>query len=306
MKSPEIDPELRGLLDEVVRDPRSALRRTPRRALLEWFGNPTAAHARPIDATAAERHLVAVYRESLAEILRERALLAFLQDPEFCHPWRDPEGKLKDLDAHSRALVAKVPRAAGFARSSGWFAAYEEIFVLCAGTVGRDQSPALARLSVQLYPSDFAKFTLALTLPRSDPMEAIGLQQRLAIEARDVHRRMDALNDLAGRMAELGWISLARDQYERALELVPHAVEARCYALNLSCFLMDRDRVLFHSSALEDAAACDAGRVKESASIIRRWMRARDPREVARVSRFMRGLGDRLSTRAQTLMEGIR
>ena len=305
MKFPEVDPELHGLLDEVVQDPRSALRRTPRRALIEWFGNPTATHARPIDVTTAERHLVAVYRESLAEIFRVRALLIFLHAPQFCHPWRDPEGKQMDLSSAAGKTEAKLHRAIGFARTNSW-QHYEELFTHWPGASGPDGAFTLAKLSLQLAPTDFGRFTVALTFPRSEPMEAIGIQQKLAVEAREPHRRMDALNDLAGRMAELGWMSLACEQYERALEIVPWAIESRCYALNLSCFMMDRDRALFHSNALEEAVAGKGEvRIKESGVIIHRWMLGRGPAEVARVSRFLRSLGDRLSPGARTLMEGI-
>jgi hypothetical protein len=59
MKSvPEIAPEIRSLLEEIVADPRSAIRLVPQRALRTWFDSSETVRASDIVRTNAERHLV--------------------------------------------------------------------------------------------------------------------------------------------------------------------------------------------------------------------------------------------------------
>jgi hypothetical protein len=77
------DPELEGLLREIAADPRSSLLRDPRArtpgALLE---RPTAVHPTATGLTTAERHLLEVHRDELADVLRRACLMRFFADPD--------------------------------------------------------------------------------------------------------------------------------------------------------------------------------------------------------------------------------
>jgi len=76
------DPELEGLLRELAADPRSQLLRStrPRTAagLLERAGAVSPSRA---GLTAAERHLLEVHRDELADVLRRACLMRFYSDP---------------------------------------------------------------------------------------------------------------------------------------------------------------------------------------------------------------------------------
>ena len=78
---PDIAPEIRGLLEEIVADPRSAMRLAPRRALRTWFDTDEMVRASDVVRTSAERHLVEVHREELAALLCEAACISYWKAP---------------------------------------------------------------------------------------------------------------------------------------------------------------------------------------------------------------------------------
>jgi len=305
MKSPEIDPELHGLLDEVVQDPRSALRRTPRRALLEWFGNPTAAHARPIDATTAERHLVAVYRESLAEIFTRTAISLRMQFPKRTHTWKDPQGNAMDVGQILRATRSKAQRALEYGKYRPLVGeSVTSSLAACTGELSLERANEFARLAAQLHAGDSAWFAVAFTIPDLRDPESIGILQRVAHCARHAFKRHDSLSQLAVRMSAQGWLHLARQQYETILVEAPAVLEARCYAFNLSLFMGDERAVLEHSELLGNAKT-DAAEVAEAACIIKDWASTQDALQVARALKLARKLEDRLSPQAVFLKEAL-
>ena len=295
MKFPEIDPELHGLLDEVVTDPRSALRRTPRRALLQWFGNPDSAHARPIDATTAERHLVAVYRESLAELLLRAAWLAYHDQPELRHGPRRPDGRAVDGKVERTDWKARVGRA----RSLDYqIARAPEALTLldsCLAVLDPSRAVETARMAVALVPSDFGKLRLALALPPQASVHAIRLLQHLCNRGVSPHVRKDAHNDLAVRMLGLGWLHLARQEYNNALLAVPEGLEARFYAFNLACLSEDTSEVLEHSSQLASLCSEDDEQLREAVVILRAWRATCSTTDLDRARRHARRVSLRLS-----------
>jgi hypothetical protein len=77
------DPELEGLLREIAADPGSRLLRMPRptrpRGLLAIPEPVTRARA---GLSVAERHLIEVHRDELADLLRRACLIRFFSDPQ--------------------------------------------------------------------------------------------------------------------------------------------------------------------------------------------------------------------------------
>lgn len=293
MKFPEIDPELHGLLDEVVTDPRSALRRTPRHALLRWFGNPDSAHARPIDATTAERHLVAVYRESLAEIFRESALVAYYQAPFRSHPRRTLTGEPVPTGPLVESLRRKSRKAEEFASRWAERSPVHEFLALLRARLPDGPAVRWAEMSVSLAPTDFGRFVHAIALPVSQHHEAIGLLQRLGTEARGDQRLRDIHSQLAVRMAALGWNALARDQYDHAIACVPDSPGAYIYGFNLSIFMQDERAAVAYSRSLESLVV-EEERIAQSIAIIAEWAHEQRPSDVAKARALAARIAGRL------------
>lgn len=296
MKIPEIDPELHGLIDEVVTDPRSALRRTPRRALLQWLGNPDSATARPLDATTAERHLVAVYRESLAEIFRESALVAYYQAPFRSHPRRDVQGRPVPSGPLVDSLRRKICKAEEFGLENAKGPTdIAKLLTQCRTDLPHGPANVWANLSVALAPTDFGRFVAALTLPITEHCQAIGILQRLAMEAREPHRRKDIHSQLAVRMAALGWNGLAREQYDQAALNVPESPAAYIiYGFNLSCFLQDDVTAVRHSRTLELLDGIEEERFVTSIAILTEWAQEQSSADVMRARRTARRISGKL------------
>src|SRR5262245_49199710 len=92
--APEIAPEIRGLLEEIVADPRSAIRLVPRRALRTWFDTGATVRTSDVVRTSAERHLVEMYREELAALLCEAAWISYWKAPVLSSRPTGVDGKL--------------------------------------------------------------------------------------------------------------------------------------------------------------------------------------------------------------------
>ncbi|MEQ1892026.1 MAG: hypothetical protein ABL998_05745 [Planctomycetota bacterium] len=288
MKIPDIDPELHGLIDEVVTDPRSALRRTPRRALLQWFGNPDSATARPLDATTAERHLVAVYRESLAELLLRASWLALhRQALPRMSPCRS-DGSTVDMEVEAKQLQISAVRARHLGYETAGAPDAQALLDLCVGSLDSARAASFAEMALALAPSEFGQVRLASALPDSESTSAIRIFQQLAHDAAATYVRKDARNGLALRMLEHGWLNLAREEYRKAVEEAPHSPEARFSVFNLACWADDRVEAIEQSH--EIARACSPGdpRLHEAVDIFRQWGRSCDPSFVNRIRRNAR------------------
>jgi hypothetical protein len=302
MKVPEIDPELHGLLDEVVTDPRSALRRTPRRALLEWFGNPGSAVARPIDATTAERHLVAVYRESLAELLMTASWLAFHRQPT---PRMSPcrsDGSAVDMEVEARRLQISAARAQHLGYERAQAPAARALLDLCLGSFDPSQSASFAEMSLALVPNEFGQVRLALALPASEHVSAIRIFQQAAHDATASHVRKDAHNGLAQRMLACGWPHLARDEYRKAVAEAPHSPEARFSVFNLACWADDRIDAIEESKEIARTCSPEDPRLHDAVAVFRQWGRSCDPSLVVRIRRSALRLAHAISEQAALLI----
>src|SRR5262245_40199519 len=91
--APEIAPEIRGLLEELVADPRSSMRLVPHRPLHYWFDSDETIRQREISGTKLERHLLEAHRHELAQLLFEASRIAYWKAPIRCLRQLGPDGR---------------------------------------------------------------------------------------------------------------------------------------------------------------------------------------------------------------------
>jgi len=252
-----IDPELHGLLDEIVADPRSALRLTPRKALSSWiFGDERA--PRSLSATHAGRHLLEAHREALAEILIQASRVAF---------WKAP-GMAIRVESASRTRIGPVTEAE-LQERIGTEARQNPLLDPVLGTLlgtwplRAESAGELARASLALVPSDEARYAVALALPEGEAAAAIALLEPLVArqeKKRNVELVWRVLASLGRRQATAGEWDRALSSYTLCRGLTPLAVIDEYCIANLACYLGDSDRARDAARRIEgDLRASDYG-----------------------------------------------
>jgi tetratricopeptide (TPR) repeat protein len=270
---PEIDPEIRGLLEEIVADPRSSIRLVPRRPLLSWFTSGETVRPREISATSAERHLLMAYREELARLLYEAGAIAYWKAAECMHRPLDSSGKPSHptrqepewhRDATRRLMIStQLPESLELLRKC------------LVGIEARDALPVL-QASLGLVPSDQTRCYVAISIPEEQPRSAIAAFGRLLSSSYPRSLRLHVLHSLGIRLALVGRYHEAREYYRQASALDSGQV-GRSYSFNLSCVLEDELGAMADSAELGRCASRDSIRVTEAKAIISRWLRS-DPR----------------------------
>ena len=272
---PEIDPEVSGLLEEIVRDPRSSMRLAPRRALLSWFATGESFRPREVSLTSVERHLVEVYREDLAELLYQAAVIAFWKPGRLKHRPLWPDG------SHFDAAAAEVEWRRMAERRTHSLAADRgdvELLTRCLrGIVPEDAHP-LATASYCLAPNDRTGYCVAASLPEDQPRTAIAALVRLAGQDPAPSLLARILRSLGARRCAVGLHAEAREAYR---ESVPHdsGVIGRSYSFNLSCLLEEEQVARFEAEELGRLARPDDFRLLEARDILRQWLRQAGPAE---------------------------
>ena len=238
-RTPLIDPELHGLLDEIVTDSRSALRLTPRKALSSWLFRDEGVRA-PASATSAERHLLEAHREALAELLIQASRVAF---------WKEP-GMAIRVDSAPGARIGSVTEAE-LRERIGTEARQNPLLDPVLGTLlgtwplRAEMAGELARASLALVPSDEARYAVAVALPDAEPAAAIGILEPLVArqeKKRNVELVWQVLASLGRRLASAGRLERALSAYSRCRGLTPLAVLDEYCIANLACYLGDPAR----------------------------------------------------------------
>lgn len=163
-----LQPEVEEILREVARRPGSALLRVPRRDVARTvLERDTVVHARTAGLSAAERHLVQVYREEVAFALRQAAY-ARLTIGESTH------GFVADSAfAPLRAVVPSVgtvrASASDALASTRGFASSDEVMRLLEGCVSPNvgewpTSGQLAEAAHRLVPANSSRIYMSLEL----------------------------------------------------------------------------------------------------------------------------------------------
>jgi hypothetical protein len=229
----EIDPELRGLLEELVADPRSSLRLVPKKPLRYWIDSNEAVRPREISATKLERHLIEAHREELALLLQTASLISYWKAPVLALRPIDDQGEPYDPSTtentwRSRARVS-APDAEGTAK---------EVLAQCLEGIRPNQGVALAQASLALSPNNKTRWYLALAVPWSKPQVAIRILARLRSEYCSNVPLHKTLDSLAARSCVIGCLAEAREIY-RESSYASNLAFGACYAFNLSCFMDD-------------------------------------------------------------------
>jgi hypothetical protein len=296
---PEIAPEIRGLMEEIVADPRSRMRLAPRRALREWFDSGETIRPSEVSGTKAERHLIAVHREALAELLREAAWIAYWKAPMYAHKPVGSDGRMFDPLEREPDWVGRAAMHARLARdrdsSTGLLAQALE-------GLTADQAHDLARTSLSLVGSDRTRCYLALTVPWEGPRTALSVLRRVLNRKHDRTMVDRVLLHVGVRLCAIGDYAKAREAYQSAAK-GEEALHARSYAFNLSCFLGDERQAIEEGRELSRHATPDSEVLLSLRDLIRTWVKTRNARELACARRVVATASERFSPAAHVLTE---
>lgn len=288
---PEIAPEIRGLLEEIVADPRSMIRLAPRRALRTWFDTGETVRASDIVRTSAERHLVEVHREALAALLCEASWISYWKAPVLAHRPLGPDGELyspTDREPNWRLRSKKAIHSA-----SGSLPGVD-LLRQCLEGVKPDHGCALAAASLGLVPRDLARYYFALSVPWSKPSVAISLLNRFARIARPATTRLDALLSLASRTCSLGLLREGRELYREASALSPKAPYGPICSFNLSCFLGEGATAEKEALQLGSVVGPHDPALIEELELFKTWAKSRTEAEISKAKRVRESISSRI------------
>lgn len=282
--APEIAPEIRGLLEEIVADPRSAIRLAPRRALLPWLESGDTARVSEISSTNAERELLKVQREALAKLLYEAARIAYWKAPPL--PSHRPVGRdgMPYDPIDGEPLVLRCSRRR-LARSEG--APGVDLLRQCFEGIRPEQGPALVRASLSLVPRDEARVLLGLILGKERPRTAMVVLRRLSATTVEGSIKGHALRGLGACLYGVRLFSEARRSYERSAF---HGLDSACswlYVLNLSCLLVDERTARLAVDEIHRRMDEQAPRIEEGLSLIASAIKDLDPASIQNASAIL-------------------
>lgn len=292
---PEIAPELRGLLEEIVADPRSSIRLAPRRALLQWFGGGEVARASEVSATRAEHHLIEAHRESLADLLCEGARIAFWKAPMMAPMPHGQDGRPRnpcDEEPIWRTLAEHRQRVS----QPG-----VDILRRCMNGIRPEDGVPLAKASLSLVAADRTRGYLALNLPWTSARTAIAVLSRVQRNPRPPRLRPDILRSLGARLCAVNRFQEARHSYMQAASLEPSSSFDAVYIFNLSCLLSERAPAIAASGALSESILPRDPLLMEHHGILRRFWGTRTAQERERVQNFASSIKLDLSEPASVL-----
>lgn len=298
---PEIAPEIRGLLEEIVADPRSAIRFAPRRALRSWFESAETVRARDVSATKAGRHLIEAHREALAALLCEAAWIAYWKAPLFAHRPIGSDGQPFDPSDREPTwrLRAELKLSACREESEGI-----RVLRQCSSGIRPELGLSFARASLSLVPHDRTRLYVALTIPWGNPRTALNLLHRLAARAH-ISYRPDALLLLAARMCSISRLPEARELYRRYSNLVPESPYGHICAFNLSCYVGDEAGALAEATQLDELIRPDDPRVSEERRLLSDWAATRSESELSKAKEVRAAISGRMPEVAAVLCQSF-
>lgn len=183
----QLDPEIAEVLRDIARDPDAKLLTAPTLAevpALVALRDPTPPSTRTL--AKAERHLIQVYREEAAWLLRQASTIACMEHPQArVRTHVTVEQRLRPLEREVlRSRVGNVLTHASEALGGDDFvSALSELLECSAPPLG--SGARLAAMSLRLFPSDEARLCLAY-----------GLRQRHASTPAEPEQAMSILEDV--------------------------------------------------------------------------------------------------------------
>ena len=298
--TPEIAPEIRGLLEEIVADPRSMIRLAPRRALRTWFDTGETVRASDIVRTSAERHLVEVHREELAALLCEAAWISYWKAPGLSYRPVGADGQLYHPTEREPNWRERAEREVS---SLSHPAGDVELLQQCLVGIKPQQGLALARAALGLVPSDRTRCHVALNVQWSAPGVAILLFRRIAGRAQSADLRSRILDSLGSRTCCLGLLAEARQYYRASSVLDPRSPYGWGCAFNLSCLLGDATAARQEGAELGKAVDSRDPRVLELRDLFRDWRKTRSERELLEARNVIERIKDQLPDAARELCQ---
>lgn len=298
---PEIEGELRSLLEEIAASSHSSARLVPRRPLRGWFDGGEAIRARDVDGTRAERHLIAAHREALAATLLEAAKIAYWKAPVLSLRPIGPNGETYDASVAEQSWRHLARKRAGLERD---FESGVSLLRMCLSEIPAARGHDLALASLSLVPSDAARYYVTRTLPWGRPRTAISLLRRLADSA-PAAWRVEALSSLGARLCAVEDLGEAREAYRAATQADERGSLDWAFVLNLGCCLGDQKGALTAAAELGRFLKPDHPHVSAAKVAFEEWWRSRtdDERAVARKVRAL--LSTRMSETAAVLCEAF-
>lgn len=300
-EQPEIAPEIRGLLEELVADPRSSIRLVPRKPLSSWFDSDETVRPREVSGTRLERHLIEAHREELALLLLEASEIAQWKAPVLSHLPLGRDGRPCDPSSVEETWKPRAARASQGANRDACTA----LLRMCLGEVHPREAPALAQASLGLVPSNRARFYSAAFLPIDRPRSAISLLRRLADHVPARNFRAKILASVAARLCVIGNLSEARESYQESSALDPNEVLAKINSFNLSCFLGDEQSALSDAAEIERRLDGRLQRVFEASAFFREWKGTQGDRSVKNAARVVARIADQVGDPASLLCQAV-
>lgn len=299
---PEIAPEIRGLLEEIVANPRSAIRLAPRHALRSWFDSGEMVRATDVSKDRAARHLVAAHREELAALLREASWISYWKAPVLAHRPVGVDGKLYHPTDREPAWRHRAEREVGTPSDRSTSV---ELLRQCLLGINPQQGWSLAQASLSLVPSDRTRCYVALNVPWSKPRTAIALFGRLERRAQPVSLRPDILLSLGARTCHLGLFSEARELYRSSSVLNPQSPYGWVFAFNLSCFLGEEEAARVEAVELGKLVKPQDPRILEDRDILRAWAKTRSQVEFQAARKVVNHISDQIPEVTRVLCQEL-
>lgn len=289
----ELDPELHGLLEEIAADPRSRLRLAPRHALRSWFVSGESVHSRALDATAAERHVVAAHREALAALYCEASRLAYWKRPGLAHLPRTGSGRPRDLDAHEAMLRDSLQ----VRRQRQGNSDLAMLLASLDGSTWPRDGAAFARAALLLVPRSSARLALASHLLEEGVEGVADLFSHVAEHSFSEMERALARASLGAMQFELGHLDKAQEWY-RSARSCWH--EANLSLMNLALLAARDEDAVVAAECLAASVLQRSGAVVESHALLQRWCSAHPSFSRQLHQRFLR-IESRVPEAVQTL-----
>jgi hypothetical protein len=294
---PEIDPEIRGLLEELVSDPRASIRLVPKRALRPWLESSDSASSRDVSENRLARHLIEAHREALAKVLLEASQIAYWKAPVLSHPPVGKNGEPYDVAVVEAEWKERGQRHTERMSSSD---AGVELLRQCLEGIAPGQGYDLAWASQSLVPSDAARVSLAGHLVETQPRASLHRFQRIARSTSSRYWRGIAWSEAASRLCQFGAIDLAVQAYEHAAEDWPNAW---FYLFNLACYQGDAGRAQEAARGIERYSSAHECEIARAVEIIKKWLGSRPPAEITSTRHKVLSLRDGLPDSARKLEE---
>jgi tetratricopeptide (TPR) repeat protein len=280
---PEIDPEIRGLLEELVSDPRASIRLVPKRALRPWLESSDTASSRDVSENRLARHLVEAHREALARLLLEASRIAYWKSPVLSHFPTGKNGELYDVLAEEGSWLERSRRKA---ERSAPMDEGVELLRQCLEGIDPKRGYDLARGSLSLVAADEASMALAFHMKEEQPRSSLSIMERVARGTPCARMRELAWSGAASRRCRLKVFDSAIEAYDLVRENWP---EAWAYIFNLATVQGRTVRALEAAKAIEQSRIPSAS-LGATAHNIREWAASMTPAELDKARLTLRNL----------------